>query len=162
MRWLTPPSKAARRSTTGRMCTVCQAERTLGLRQATASLPPEQSWLRLTHQSMTWSRFTRSKRHIGPSWWVPRMKRGSVPQILLWDTPDPYHYVRLQSANGHDLLIVGGEDHKTGQANDADERFRRLWRTTHPPCAGRSSSTMHSRSLWPLQRGPSASATECR
>ena len=27
---------------------------------------------------------------------------------------------------GHDLLIVGGEDHKTGQANDGDERFARL------------------------------------
>jgi Rieske Fe-S protein len=61
--------------------------------------------------------------------------RGSVPQILLWDTPDPYHYVRLQqvadseegSESGqYDVLIVGGEDHKTGQADDADERFRRL------------------------------------
>jgi Rieske Fe-S protein len=45
---------------------------------------------------------------------------------LLWDTPDPYHYVRLQRADGHDVLIVGGEDHKTGQANDAEERFQRL------------------------------------
>ena len=52
--------------------------------------------------------------------------RDSVPQILLWDTPDPYHYVRLQRAGGHDVVIVGGEDHKTGQANDGDERFRRL------------------------------------
>jgi nitrite reductase/ring-hydroxylating ferredoxin subunit len=51
-----------------------------------------------------------------------------VPQILLWDTPDPYHYVRLQAAetDAHDILIVGGEDHKTGQADDADERYARL------------------------------------
>jgi glycine/D-amino acid oxidase-like deaminating enzyme/nitrite reductase/ring-hydroxylating ferredoxin subunit len=62
-----------------------------------------------------------------------RVARGSVPQILLWDTPDPYHYVRLQRVEdegsengGYDVLIVGGEDHKTGQADDADERFRRL------------------------------------
>jgi glycine/D-amino acid oxidase-like deaminating enzyme/nitrite reductase/ring-hydroxylating ferredoxin subunit len=64
-----------------------------------------------------------------------RVARGSVPQILLWDTLDPYHYVRLQrvesgetaeSAGGYDVLIVGGEDHKTGQADDAEERFRRL------------------------------------
>jgi glycine/D-amino acid oxidase-like deaminating enzyme/nitrite reductase/ring-hydroxylating ferredoxin subunit len=55
-----------------------------------------------------------------------RVTRGSIPQILLWDTPDPYHYVRLQRADGHDVLIVGGEDHKTGQANDAEERFQRL------------------------------------
>ena len=59
-----------------------------------------------------------------------RVRRGSVPQLLLWDTPDPYHYVRIQSsqhgATGDDILIVGGEDHKTGQADDADERFARL------------------------------------
>lgn len=30
---------------------------------------------------------------------------------LLWDTEDPYHYVRLHNGK----LIVGGEDHKTGQ-----------------------------------------------
>jgi len=64
-----------------------------------------------------------------------RVPRGSVPQILLWDTPDPYHYVRTQrvedeggegGSGGYDVLIVGGEDHKTGQADDAEERFRRL------------------------------------
>jgi glycine/D-amino acid oxidase-like deaminating enzyme/nitrite reductase/ring-hydroxylating ferredoxin subunit len=55
-----------------------------------------------------------------------RVPRGSVPKILLWDTPDPYHYVRIQEVGDHDVLIVGGEDHKTGQAEDFDERFRRL------------------------------------
>jgi glycine/D-amino acid oxidase-like deaminating enzyme/nitrite reductase/ring-hydroxylating ferredoxin subunit len=52
--------------------------------------------------------------------------KGSVTRALYWDTPDPYHYVRLQDLNGQEILIVGGEDHKTGQADDADERFRRL------------------------------------
>jgi Rieske Fe-S protein len=33
-------------------------------------------------------------------------------------------------AGGHDVLIVGGEDHKTGQAEDFDERFRRLEKWT--------------------------------
>jgi glycine/D-amino acid oxidase-like deaminating enzyme/nitrite reductase/ring-hydroxylating ferredoxin subunit len=56
-----------------------------------------------------------------------RVPGGAVPRMLLWDTEDPYHYVRLQSVDeGHDVLIVGGEDHKTGQAEDFDERFRRL------------------------------------
>ena len=55
-----------------------------------------------------------------------RVPSGSVPRFLYWDTPDPYHYVRTQSVEGHDVLIVGGEDHKTGQAEDFDERFRRL------------------------------------
>ena len=59
-----------------------------------------------------------------------RVPAGSVPRMLLWDTPDPYHYIRLQrvgeGAETYDVLIVGGEDHKTGQAEDFDERFRRL------------------------------------
>jgi glycine/D-amino acid oxidase-like deaminating enzyme/nitrite reductase/ring-hydroxylating ferredoxin subunit len=53
--------------------------------------------------------------------------RGSVPTALFWDTPDPYHYVRVTRGGGErDVLIVGGEDHKTGQADDGEERFARL------------------------------------
>jgi Rieske Fe-S protein len=54
--------------------------------------------------------------------------RGSVARGLYWDTPDPYHYVRLQrsEAEGDEVLIVGGEDHKTGQADDQAERHARL------------------------------------
>ena len=65
-----------------------------------------------------------------------RVPRGSVTRALYWDTLDPYHYIRLQSmrkgSNGDnavsdwDLLIVGGEDHKTGQADDTQERHARL------------------------------------
>jgi glycine/D-amino acid oxidase-like deaminating enzyme/nitrite reductase/ring-hydroxylating ferredoxin subunit len=52
--------------------------------------------------------------------------KGSVKRALYWDTGDPYHYVRLQSDEKHDVLIVGGEDHKTGQANDGNERYAKL------------------------------------
>jgi len=55
-----------------------------------------------------------------------RVPKGSVTRALYWDTGDPYHYLRLQSENGRDVLIVGGEDHKTGQENDGNERFARL------------------------------------
>lgn len=62
-----------------------------------------------------------------------RIPKGSVPHGLYWDTPDPYHYIRLQTAEDksaneldYDILMVGGEDHKTGQAVDTDERFVRL------------------------------------
>jgi Rieske Fe-S protein len=57
-----------------------------------------------------------------------RVPRNSVPLMLMWDTGDPYHYVRLQPGvdADHDLLIVGGEDHKTGQADDIDQRHPRL------------------------------------
>jgi glycine/D-amino acid oxidase-like deaminating enzyme/nitrite reductase/ring-hydroxylating ferredoxin subunit len=47
---------------------------------------------------------------------------GTIGRALYWDTADPYHYVRL----ARDILIVGGEDHKTGQADDGMERLRRL------------------------------------
>jgi glycine/D-amino acid oxidase-like deaminating enzyme/nitrite reductase/ring-hydroxylating ferredoxin subunit len=67
-----------------------------------------------------------------------RVPPGSVQKALYWDTPDPYHYVRVESlrATGteaketeeYDLLIVGGEDHKTGQADDANKRFSELER----------------------------------
>ena len=57
-----------------------------------------------------------------------KVPRGTVADALQWDTVDPYHYARLQvdSTGGEDLLIVGGEDHKTGQADDADSRFAKL------------------------------------
>lgn len=55
-----------------------------------------------------------------------RVPKRSVTRALYWDTGDPYHYVRLQSENSSDVLIVGGEDHKTGQANDGNERFAHL------------------------------------
>ena len=64
---------------------------------------------------------------------------GSTPKALYWDTEDPFHYVRLQRmhANGktQDLLIIGGEDHKTGQAEGIEGRFARLatWGREHFP-----------------------------
>jgi glycine/D-amino acid oxidase-like deaminating enzyme/nitrite reductase/ring-hydroxylating ferredoxin subunit len=55
-----------------------------------------------------------------------QIARGAAADALIWDTGDPYHYVRLQPGQDGDMLIVGGEDHKTGQADDMDERFARL------------------------------------
>jgi glycine/D-amino acid oxidase-like deaminating enzyme/nitrite reductase/ring-hydroxylating ferredoxin subunit len=53
-----------------------------------------------------------------------RVPAGAVPRGLYWDTLDPYHYIRLQPlADGDEELIVGGEDHKTGQADDGERRF---------------------------------------
>ncbi|HEU4592953.1 MAG TPA: FAD-dependent oxidoreductase [Steroidobacteraceae bacterium] len=55
------------------------------------------------------------------------LPRDSFPSVLLWDLADPYHYVRVvRKVDGHDVLIVGGEDHKTGQEDDPAERFARL------------------------------------
>jgi len=58
-----------------------------------------------------------------------RIPKGIITKALYWDTADPYHYVRIQDGpfdQNYDLLIVGGEDHKTGQADDAEIRFGKL------------------------------------
>jgi glycine/D-amino acid oxidase-like deaminating enzyme/nitrite reductase/ring-hydroxylating ferredoxin subunit len=55
-----------------------------------------------------------------------RVPRGTVPRVLSWDTGDPYHYIRTQPLGDDDLLIIGGEDHKSGQAADSPQRYRKL------------------------------------
>jgi glycine/D-amino acid oxidase-like deaminating enzyme/nitrite reductase/ring-hydroxylating ferredoxin subunit len=76
--------------------------------------------------------------------------RGSVDPLLLWDTgggharPDPYHYVRIVRGEatggspGHDFVVVGGEDHKTGQDDDAQGRYDALeaWTRERFPVTG--------------------------
>jgi glycine/D-amino acid oxidase-like deaminating enzyme/nitrite reductase/ring-hydroxylating ferredoxin subunit len=67
-----------------------------------------------------------------------RVPRGAVPRALAWDTGDPYHYVRVAPFGGDELLIVGGEDHKSGQASENGERYERLetWTRARFPVAG--------------------------
>jgi glycine/D-amino acid oxidase-like deaminating enzyme/nitrite reductase/ring-hydroxylating ferredoxin subunit len=74
-----------------------------------------------------------------------------VKHALWWDTGDPdskwitypYHYVRLQRYNEqYDMMIIGGEDHKTGQEDPEemtqDERYARLeeWTRQRFPAIG--------------------------
>lgn len=71
---------------------------------------------------------------------------GAVPDALYWDMDDPYHYVRLLKgrADGEnkgtatDLLIVGGEDHKTGQGDENVSHYLELerWTRLKFPMAG--------------------------
>src|SRR2546427_7198808 len=66
-------------------------------------------------------------------------ERGGVPEALLWDTEDPYHYVRTYTEEGgRSVLIVGGEDHKTGQSDNSEDRFASLesWTREFFPRAG--------------------------
>ena len=77
-----------------------------------------------------------------------KIPKGSLPYSLWWDTGNlnshwvsqPYHYVRLEELdNEFDLLICGGEDHKTGQDDEDDisqeQRYINLekWTKTHFP-----------------------------
>jgi glycine/D-amino acid oxidase-like deaminating enzyme/nitrite reductase/ring-hydroxylating ferredoxin subunit len=69
-----------------------------------------------------------------------RVPRGSVSAALYWDTQKAYHYVRLQELDGdEDLLIIGGEDHKSGQDDDSSERHARLeaWGRERFPMMGK-------------------------
>lgn len=70
-----------------------------------------------------------------------RIKKGAIPTALYWDTGNqnsenlvaPYHYVRIQKRDNDedndDLLIIGGEDHQTGNFSsddDIEKRYSRL------------------------------------
>ncbi len=55
-----------------------------------------------------------------------RIPRGSVPRALYWDTATPFHYVRTVSLPAGELLLVGGEDHKTGYDDGAELEHHRL------------------------------------
>ncbi len=68
-----------------------------------------------------------------------KVLKEKLPYALWWDTGDhdskwvsqPYHYVRLEKFDEqYDILIAGGEDHRTGQADDEDikeeDRYTRL------------------------------------
>ncbi len=53
--------------------------------------------------------------------------RGSVVKAIYYDTPDPYHYIRICHINADkDLLIVGGEDHRTAEKRDIASVYEKL------------------------------------
>ena len=70
-----------------------------------------------------------------------RIPKDALPRMLLWDTGDPYYYVRLAAAPAganYELLIVGGQDHKTGQDDNPKQRYERIeaWLRLRFPLAG--------------------------
>ncbi|KAL8947676.1 MAG: hypothetical protein Q9183_007762, partial [Haloplaca sp. 2 TL-2023] len=56
-----------------------------------------------------------------------RVPKGTIEDCLLYDSADPYRYVRQTACdNKHNYLIVGGNDHKVGQESDYSSRFTEL------------------------------------
>lgn len=57
-----------------------------------------------------------------------QIPKNTLPPVLLWDTADPYHYVRVQENpfELYDTLLVGGEDHRTGQSDNPEEHYANL------------------------------------
>ncbi|KAI1361975.1 FAD dependent oxidoreductase [Xylaria arbuscula] len=55
-----------------------------------------------------------------------RIPKGTVEDCLLYDTADPYKYVRITRCDDQDdYLVVGGSDHKVGQ-EEVEGRFEEL------------------------------------
>jgi len=54
-----------------------------------------------------------------------KLKDDSYPKALLYDMRDPYHYLRSHIIDGQELLLIGGNDHKTGH-DDPEKAFEDL------------------------------------
>jgi len=55
-----------------------------------------------------------------------RVPSGSISDALWWDTGNQYNYLRVEPHEDFDIVIFGGEDHKTGQQDDTADCYRRL------------------------------------
>lgn len=55
-----------------------------------------------------------------------KLEDGAYPRGVYYDLYDPYHYYRTQQINGDQFLIVGGEDHKTGEEPNTNGCFLQL------------------------------------
>ncbi len=67
--------------------------------------------------------------------------KDSIIKGLYWDNEDPYHYLRLEktSDSTKEILMIGGEDHKTGQNDNPEQCYTRLenWARIRFPDASR-------------------------
>ena len=93
----------------------------------------------------------------------------SMPPLLLWDTLDPYHYVRTQPVDGDPekvWLIGGGEDHDKASVGDCHRclprMFPLMFYAPRPDAAGMRSTDHNAGgatgAVWPERL--SASATK--
>jgi hypothetical protein len=55
-----------------------------------------------------------------------KLEDGTYPVGLAYDMYDPYHYYRTQMVDGQNYLIVGGEDHRTGDEVNTNGCFLKL------------------------------------
>jgi glycine/D-amino acid oxidase-like deaminating enzyme/nitrite reductase/ring-hydroxylating ferredoxin subunit len=55
-----------------------------------------------------------------------RVAKARVDDASWWDTADPYRYLRIEPHRDFDVVIYGGEDHKTGQVEDTASCYARL------------------------------------
>ena len=115
-----------------------QGERPHGDVPATSSSPRTTRWS--ASRGMASATLFQTKLALYTSYVVAgRVPRGTVPDALFWDTADPYHYLGSSRHRDHDIVIFGGEDHKTGQAPDTNACYERLERRDRVDDVRRSS-----------------------
>lgn len=61
-----------------------------------------------------------------------KVPKDKYKHCLIWDTKDPYHYLRfVKFDENHDVIICGGEDHMAGMdMKDQDQKYERLEKWT--------------------------------
>lgn len=77
--------------------------------------------------------------------------KDTLPEGIYWNTETPYHYFRVDRNADHDRIIMGGEDHPTGQSDVSEEEhfqrledyFRKLLRDTPFESTNRWSGQIH-------------------
>jgi glycine/D-amino acid oxidase-like deaminating enzyme/nitrite reductase/ring-hydroxylating ferredoxin subunit len=57
-----------------------------------------------------------------------RLPADDTVAASFWDTSDPYSYLRIERRRDHNYAILGGQDHKTGQADDPRQCYEHLER----------------------------------
>lgn len=50
----------------------------------------------------------------------------AIGDAVFWDMDEPYHYIRIAQDEQGPLLVIGGEDHKTGEEEHTERCFRNL------------------------------------
>ena len=55
-----------------------------------------------------------------------RIRSGTIPEAMFWDTREPYDYLRVDRHRTFDYVVYGGQDHKTGQKRETQQAYARL------------------------------------
>lgn len=55
-----------------------------------------------------------------------QVEQDVLPSGLYIDTEDPYHYLRSAHHGDKIYVLIGGEDHRTGQESDCESRYDKL------------------------------------
>ncbi len=55
-----------------------------------------------------------------------KVRSGILADALYLDTENPYHYVRVDAHEDHDIIILGGEDRPSGSTENSTERYEAL------------------------------------